>query len=278
MFYLATATTGPPRVRAFSRWVIYCYANAQRRCLAYAASQRHRRLREGIVLQRWRQWAREQAARPQTRITSTPSTRGAAAAASLPSDISRAVEEVLQRRRVTLQPSDESSRGQGTPTAATDGSAALSMARQMLRDRERRHRPARTSFEALGSLGHTTPWCDAVRTRPLATDPAHRQASLRADNDARRQRQLLRQQQAARLEAQVSEAERAERAKIEDARWQRLMAAREEARKRGRSRDAERRRVKALRLLRELVAREARPHHDLPPRDRRVQLSSPVPT
>ena len=280
LLYLATATTAPPRIRAFSRWVIYCYDDTQRRCLACAASRRHRHLCEGFVLRRWREWARKQAAPPKTRIASTPSTRREATP-SLPSDMIRVGEELLRRRCVGPQ---LSRRGQGSPTAAADGGAALGMARQMLRDRERRHEPAGASLGPLApqaaSSGSTTASSavDALRTRQcrFATDPAHRQASLCADNDARRQRQLLRQQQAARREAQISEAECMERAKSEVARWQRLMTAREEARKRGRSREAERRRAKALRLLRELVAREARPRRGPPPRHRHAQPLSPL--
>lgn len=276
LLYLATATTGPPRIRAFSRWVLYCYDDAQRRCLRDAAQAWNARRKQGVVLQRWqrwREWARQQVEPPPRSTASTPSTRGAAAA-SLPSNMSKEVEEELVRRCAALQLSDGSSRS--SPSAAADGGGALSMARRMLRDRERRHSPARV-LEPPGpqaALLRPGPTPASSQDR-FAKDPAHRQVSLRADNDARRQRQLLQQQQAARREAQISEAECAERAKRKAARWQRLMAAREEARKRGHSREVERRRPKALRLLRELVAREVRPNR--PHGTRRLATAMPSP-
>ena len=100
----------------------------------------------------------------------------------------------------------------------------------------------------------------ASATRRPRPEDAH--CRHRADNAARRLRQQQRARSAERREAQLAAAEREERCGTEAARWRQLMAAREEARRPARGREAviqvERRRAKALRAMRDLVSREAR--------------------
>ena len=144
---------------------------------------------------------------------------------------------VETRRKLALSP--------GTPSAA---SLAL-----------------RPGLSGAPSFSTCSPHSASATRRPRPED-AH--CRHRADNAARRLRQQQRARSAERREAQLAAAEREERCGTEAARWRQLMAAREEARRPARGREAviqgERRRAKALRAMRDLVSREARRPHACP--------------
>ena len=137
---------------------------------------------------------------------------------------------------------------------------------------ETRHKltpPPGTSGAASSALRPGLPGAPSCPTRsPHSASATRRQrpedahCRHRADNAARRLRQQQRARAAERREAQIAAAERGERAATEAARWRQLMAAREEARRPARGREAaiqaERRRAEALRAMRDLVSREAR--------------------
>ena len=123
----------------------------------------------------------------------------------------------------------------------------------------------RPGLSGAPSFSTCSPHSASATRRPRPED-AH--CRHRADNAARRLRQQQRARSAERREAQLAAAEREERCGTEAARWRQLMAAREEARRPARGREAviqgERRRAKALRAMRDLVSREARRPHACP--------------
>ena len=158
------------------------------------------------------------------------------------------------------------------PLSPPEATTPLPEAPSPIASGETRHKltpPPGTSGAASSALRPGLPGATSCPTRSPHSASATRRARPedthcrhRADNAARRLRQQQRARSAERREAQLAAAERGERTATEAARWRQLMAAREEARGPSRGREAaiqaERRRAKALRAMRDLVSREAR--------------------
>ena len=174
-------------------------------------------------------------------------------------------EVIVQRLWGDARRDLEQERGHERQESAWEASEGLEEAPSPLSPPSAASLALRPGLSGTPSCPTCSPHSASATRRPRPED-AH--CRHRADNAARRLRQQQRARSAERREAQLAAAEREERCGTEAARWRQLMAAREEARRPARGREAviqgERRRAKALRAMRDLVSREARRPHACP--------------